>query len=341
MKSYIYSLMTDKRKGAFAAAMKGCLSMIAFFYGQAVVVARYLRGLEAKSLSCKVISIGNLTLGGTGKTPATCMLAKLLQGDGRRLSVLIRGYGNDEWKMLKAQLSGVPVIVEKDRIASGKRAVYCYGADTVILDDGFQHWVLKRDLDIVLIDSTNPFGNEKLFPRGILRERIKALRRADIFLLTKTDMGAERIKKIRDLLQNTVAGTPILESVHEPLWLYDIYEHKKLNLDTIKGKKILALSSIANAEYFEYTVKNLNAEIISRIHYSDHYDYKKSDLEYIVEKCKALNIDTIVTTEKDAVKIKNVRMTVYDVDILALRIALKVTDGEEVLKERLSSLYNA
>ena len=108
------------------------------------------------------------------------MLARLLESDGRRPTVLIRGYGDDEWKMLKILLGDVPLIVGKDRLASGREACRKFNADTVILDDGFQHWRLKRDLDIVLIDSTNPFGNRRLFPRGILRETIKSLKRADV-----------------------------------------------------------------------------------------------------------------------------------------------------------------
>ena len=195
MREYIYSLMVDKKNGFTASIMKGVLYVASFFYGLLVKVIRPINIFAAKTLPCKVISVGNITLGGTGKTPMACMLAKALEKEGRKVSVLIRGYGDDEWKMLKRLLGDIPVIVGRDRVSTGRKACNELKRDTVILDDGFQHWRVRRDFDIVLVDSTYPFGNRRLFPRGILREDVRDLRRADIIVLTKTDM-APAIKKV-------------------------------------------------------------------------------------------------------------------------------------------------
>lgn len=340
MREYIYSLMTDKRDGFIAFIIKGFLSLVSFFYGLVLKIMRPIRIFTAKKLPCKVISVGNLTLGGTGKTPTACLLARFLKKEGRNPTVLIRGYGDDEWKMLESLLDNIPVIVGRDRVSSGRKACSKFQADPVILDDGFQHWRLKRDLDILLVDSTNPFGNRRLFPRGVLREDIKDLGRADIVMLTKTDMASSKLKDVKNELRDRVPHIPILESIHAPLEFYNLTDKKKLEVSFIKDANICSLSSIVNTEYFEYVLKALGADIVSRFHYPDHYNYKQRDLEFITNQCKKLNIDTIVTTEKDAVKLNQIQETRPRMRILVLRIELKVTDGERILKERLRSLYS-
>ena len=365
IREYLYSLMTDRKKGFIAAALKGILYAVSFFYGLSIGAIRPVRIFASKGVPCRVISIGNLTLGGTGKTPTACMLAKLLKSQGRNPAVLIRGYGEDEWRMLESMLGGIPVIVGRDRISSGREAIEKYNADTVILDDGFQHWRIKRDLDIVLIDSTNPFGNRRLFPRGVLREAIGDLRRADIAMLTKTDMDSGGLQDLKDELRDIAPDMPVLESVHDPVRFSNLADKKELDLGCIKGVNVCCLSSIVNTGYFEYTLsKRLGANIILRLHYPDHYNYQEKDLEYILNECKKRNIDAVVTTEKDAVKLNAIRNTPFDfaqgrqyalrlgshalttsrsgqaIRILVLCVELKVTNGEEILRERLHSLYS-
>ncbi len=336
--------MTDQRDGFFAAIMKSFLSIVSFFYDIAVRITRFIATLKAQALPCKVISVGNLTMGGTGKTPAACMLAKRLKGAGRRPTVLIRGYGDDEWRMLKELLGDIPVIVGRDRLASGKTALSKFNADTIILDDGFQHWRLRRDLDIVLVDSTNPFGNGRLFPRGLLRECTEALRRADMVMLTKTDMARKDLKGVKDKLKKIAPDIPVLESVHKPLGFYLLMSKERLGLDIAKGRRICALSSIENTGYFEHTLKTLGADVAAGFHYPDHYNYKDADLKFVTDECKKQNIDTIVTTEKDAVKLRwtmdDGRWTKNGIRVLVLQVELKVTGEEEALDRRLHSLYS-
>ncbi|MBL7068434.1 MAG: tetraacyldisaccharide 4'-kinase [Candidatus Omnitrophica bacterium] len=344
MREYIYSLMTDRREGLIAALMKVLLSIASLFYGLSVRFIRFINRRTAKSLPCKVVSIGNLTLGGTGKTPTACMVAKFLKSEGKNPCVLIRGYGEDEWKMLESLLGDIPVVVGRDRVSSGSKACSEYNADTVVLDDGFQHWRLKRDLNIVLVDSTNPFGNRRLFPRGLLREEIDGLRRADIIMLTKTDMGSRNLGYIKEELKKRTPDISILESVHSPTEIYNLYGRKALGLSALKERDICVLSSIVNTEYFEYTLKNLGANISARFHYPDHYDYKKSDLEDIIKECKKSGINTIVTTEKDAVKLYAKRYMLnakHEMQILVLHIETKVTNGADALYKRLRSLYRS
>ncbi|MEI8176684.1 MAG: tetraacyldisaccharide 4'-kinase, partial [Candidatus Omnitrophota bacterium] len=185
MRGYFYALMTDRRHSPADVFLQGALWVLSLVYGAGV---RILAGGYKKKFffpyraDCKVISIGNITVGGTGKTPASLLIAKLLEAQGRRVAVLIRGYGADEYLMLQEELPECAILSGSDRITNARRAFYDFGADTVILDDGFQHWKIHRDLDIVLLDATNPFGNYRLLPRGILREPPQELTRADIIM---------------------------------------------------------------------------------------------------------------------------------------------------------------
>ena len=194
-KSYLCILMKEREKGFVAGVFKAFLSVAAFFYALIIKLhdALYRANiLKTYAAGAPVVSVGNITLGGTGKTPFVLMLARYFSGIGRRPGVLIRGYGEDEWKMLEENLkpSGAEVFVGRDRVEQSKAAIKKQ-KDIIILDDGFQHRRLKRDLNIVLIDAGDPFGNRSIFPRGILREPIDALKRGDIFVLTKSDVLPE------------------------------------------------------------------------------------------------------------------------------------------------------
>ena len=192
IKTYYIDLVKDKRKGALAAFFSFFLLLISFIYGFFVKLT--LRCYQMKLFKsyrpgCRLISVGNISWGGTGKTPLVEALAKFLQQEGKKPAVLIRGYGKDEIYMLKDKLKDIPVLAGRNRIRTARYALKHYGADTIILDDGFQHWRLERDLDIVLIDVKFPFGNRSLTPRGILREPLSSLSRADVFGLTNSDLA--------------------------------------------------------------------------------------------------------------------------------------------------------
>jgi tetraacyldisaccharide 4'-kinase len=306
------------------------LCLLSFFYGLAVRVRLYLyaRGIfRARSLPCKVVSVGNITLGGTGKTPLVCLLAEMIQARGHRVAILSRGYkGNfrgpfalvadgekilmdarqagDEPYLLAEKLRGVPVIVGRERWSSGKYAVEQFQSEILILDDGFQHLPLKRDLNLLLIDSSSPFGNGCLFPRGALREPLGQLSRADAIILTKVGQSAN-IKYLKRKLEKILEGHPLFFQVdYAPgeIWLYE--KKESLPLESLKGKKILAFSGLAKPDSFQKTLFGLGAEIVEFQTFPDHYWYDQKDAAKLWARAEELGVNALVTTEKDLVRMK-------------------------------------
>jgi tetraacyldisaccharide 4'-kinase len=271
------------------------------------------------------------------------MLAeRLARKNKEKTAILIRGYGEDEWKMLEERTGkhGIKVFVGRNRIKRAKEALR-YGADTLILDDGFQHRPIRRDLDIVLLDSTNPFGNRRLFPRGILREPLNSLKRADIFVLTKVDKAGENIPALTDEIKKIAPGKIIIKAVHKPKDLFDIASGEEKELTLITGKTVCALSAICDPSYFRHTIEKRGVSIGLEFAFPDHHPYSKRDLSGIFKECERKNISLIITTEKDAVKLKNLVPApgVGTVKILALRIELEIVEGEKELDDSLHRLY--
>jgi len=342
LREFFYSLMTDRRKGQVYLPLTALMRAVSLFYGAGLTGRRILYRLgifRSERVPLKVVSVGNLTLGGTGKTPFTVMLASLVRSELRReAAVLIRGYGWDEQAMLKKLLPDNPILVGEDRAHSADRAIKLYGTSIAILDDGFQHWELARDLDIVLVDAANPFGNGMLFPRGLLREPVAALRRADVIVLTKVDRAGADIAGLRRYLENVAPEAHILKSAHRPQYFYDSRARKELPLTHIKGKRVLCVSSIGDPASFGEMVTGLGAVIADTLVFPDHYNYAEGDRAAIEARAAASAVDAIVTTEKDAVKFARMSFTFGKVPALTLAIALEITEGKEILIARLYRL---
>jgi tetraacyldisaccharide 4'-kinase len=288
----------------------------------------------------KVLSVGNLTLGGTGKTPFVIMLAKIIRDEFKREpAVLIRGYGWDEQTMLKRNLADIPILVGENRVRLARRAIKLYGSSTAVLDDGFQYWELKRDLEIVLIDSSKPFGNGRLFPAGVLREPKTAVVRADIIVFTKVNKKNIDIGRTEAALKNIKKDLIFLEAVHRPKHLYDMKQRKELDLSNLKGKKLILLSSIGDPEYFKETIKDLGATVTAELAYPDHYDYRRRDIDNITRLCSEKNFDFIITTEKDAVKLTRLGLYITEYPVMTLIVNMEITKGRGELIDRLHSLY--
>ena len=343
MTDFIYSLMTDKKSGAAFLPFKLILYLASLIYGLAILLRGILYKLHifnTRKAPLEVISVGNVTLGGTGKTPFTILLAKILEEDLKKnVSVLIRGYGWDEQEMLKRNLADVPVLVGQDRFRSSNKAVKLYGSDTAILDDGFQHWELLRDLNIVLIDSRNPFGNGHLFPRGVLRESKRSLERADVIVLTKNNGTNAGMNSIRKEVSAISKSAMILEAAHVPKHLYEGRARSVHDLSTVRAKRVILLSSIGDPLYFEETVKGLGADVIEHIKFPDHHDYKKKDIERVTARCDERHFDLIVTTEKDIVKLNRLGLFIGSYKVLTLAVEMQILSGRERLIDRLHSLY--
>lgn len=346
--------MNDKRQGVAAGAIKLFLSLISlcYYFGAGFIKFLYRVGiLRSYRPACKVISVGNITLGGTGKTPLVLALAKRLKDSGKRAVILSRGYKgdrgtSDEVELLKKRLPDVPVIVGRDRIKTARQAVESLGADVILLDDGFQHWRLKRDLDIVTLDINNPFGNGRMIPRGILREPLSSLKRADIFVLTKVGSEGDSIAKAQGLkarLGVINADAAVFTSSYIPSRLTDIAGGEEFGLSEIENKKIALVCAVGEPESFEETARSLGADIALRFFFMDHHKYTGEELGAIIKECGEKGIDIILTTEKDVPKLDIGHGPLANgakIKFLALGIEMKI-DNEERCIGRLFSIFNS
>lgn len=342
-RGYVYSLMTDKRHDPIAGILKIVLWLCSVAYGviAKAVSTGYEKGVFIPfEADPKVISIGNITVGGTGKTQAVIAIARRLESQGRRPAVLIRGYGADECKMLQEELRDTPILVGPDRIKGSKRAFYNFGTDTVILDDGFQHWRIRRDLDIVLVDATNPFGNYQLIPRGILREPLTALKRADVIIITKVDCADAHVKEVYEVIERLGKRDCVLEAVYKPLDIHEISSVSGMGLGAIDKRRVCLVSGIANPSYFKKNVIGLGAQVELEFAFLDHYDYRKKDFYRIQRECKFIGTEFIIVTKKDAVKIKRLALTgELEIPILVLDVGFEIIKNKKVLDDRLSGIY--
>lgn len=348
-REYLYNLITYKIKGPLAALLRGLLFVFSLVYGLVVVILAGFYKMRPARVNCKVISVGNITLGGTGKTALVEYLAAKLSQKGNKVAVLSRGYQRDEKQpgaqgmgdepaMLQKKLPHVPVIVDKDRLKASARAIKDYAVDTLILDDGLQQWRIFKDLEVVTIDSRNPFGNSRLLPAGFLREPFSALNRSDIFVLTQVDPGQDTAGLTARLKQLNPRAL-IVESRHKPEGFSNLNKPDEiLSIDSFKGKSTVVFSGIGNPQAFENTVCSLGINIAEALRFADHHDYTQVDLDGIIKCARDRNLDTIITTEKDAVKI--VRLKFDDMRILSLNIKLSITKNEAEFDRRLLKLYS-
>ncbi|OGW80387.1 MAG: tetraacyldisaccharide 4'-kinase [Omnitrophica bacterium RIFCSPHIGHO2_02_FULL_51_18] len=293
-------------------------------------------------VGARVISIGNITWGGTGKTPLAVMLSRELAAGGKKVAILTRGYGDDEVKELKKKLPQVPVVVGRDRVKTAKEAIEKYGAQVLILDDGFQHIRLHRDLDVVNINSTLPFGPGGLIPVGTLREPIEHLSRGHIFVLTKSDIGSKNVHWIRQRLQAIKPNAVIFEARHRPTRLFDARHNQTLELQEIRGKKVAVISGIGDPYSFEKTVENLGAEIVLAARFDDHHRYTESELKRFGGQCGELGVKDIVTTEKDFFRLegllKNKKLEkLQALNFFVLQIEFEMNDEEDFIRRCLNS----
>lgn len=331
----------------------------------------YELGFSGKErLKCFVISLGNITVGGTGKTPTAQRLAKEIRDMGYRVVILNRGYrakfygevgivsdgknlnmdpaeAGDEAYMLAKHLPNVPVLIGARRAVTGQYAIENFGAEVVILDDGYQHWQVIRDLDILLVDAVSVFGNGHLLPRGTLRESMSHISRADVCLMTKVDQAREGSRElIRKTVRKYNPTAQIVESIHQPRCLIPLAEWSTnlsgtgISVDTISGRRVMAVSAIGNPASFERTLRDLGAEIISSLRYPDHHDYTVIEMEDILRQADSFAAEMIIVTEKDAVKIPDeVAREQWNIPIFVISVEVTFQVGAEefvkLLRQRL------
>jgi len=309
----------------------------------------YSKGwLKAHKVNAIVFSVGNITTGGTGKTPLVIWLYNLLHQRNIRYAILTRGYktGNqkratsnqrrgtrtDEPAIFAESCADDRVIINPDRVAGAFEAVSKFGAKVLIMDDGFQHRRLARDLDIVTIDATLPFGYGKLLPAGLLREPITALKRAHAAIITRCNQTTEaKLAELEQKLQQINGNMIVARSIHTPICAKSA-ESQEISVEELKGKRIFAFCGIGNPQAFLSTIKATGAELVGSKIYDDHYHYTPDDLSEIYDQAKVLKADLILTTQKDWSSTQYaIRNTQYEIPFAYLEIELKFTSGEDKL----------
>lgn len=339
-------MVGGQTRGLGAGLARAGLGLAAIPYGMATS-ARNLafdRGWKRiERASVPVVSVGNLTLGGTGKTPMVEWVARWYRRRGVRVALISRGYGqsaglNDEGQVLDENLPDVPHLQDPDRVAMARIAVEELESELIVLDDGFQHRRLARDVDIVLLDALDPFGHRRLFPRGLLRESPRSLGRASIVVLSRADLipPAER-NALRDEAAKLVGsrGFRWAEVRHAPIDLIDA-EMRSEPIESLKDRKILAFCGIGNPEGFHRTIAPLCGALIDIKTFPDHHVYTARDVESLCSWTSAANADFVLTTQKDLVKLRI--PSLGNVPLRALRIGMEVIAGESALDEVLAPL---
>jgi len=379
IKKKIENIMIGESRSGFSS-VEFLLFILSLFYGGLVKfrLAAYQGGMiKPKSLPCTVISIGNITTGGTGKTPMTLYMVELVKRLGYEVVVISRGYkgelektggivsngktvlmgpekAGDEPFMLAGRLKNIPVIVGKNRFDAGMQAVKKFNPDVIVLDDAFQHLKLKRDIDLVLLDSNSPFGNLHLLPRGILREPLSVLLRANALIMTRSDrtFGTE-IEKTLARLKEFIKTKPVFKASHVP-YFYIVKKGKHIPFESIstssflydfnflKDRRVFAFAGIARNDDFLHTVKSLKCDITGFLGFEDHHKYSGDDLEKILRLAEKANVEFLITTEKDYARIAH--RVKWHVDLLVAGVEISFGNDDKVfndfIKKRLNMLIH-
>ena len=284
-----------------------------------------------------VISVGNITAGGTGKTPMVIDLVKRLEAMNRRPAVVARGYKapqgrpNDEEQLIRRHCPGVIYAANPDRAAAIQYVVERCGAEVVLLDDGFQHRRVARDLDIVLVDATNPFGHECLLPRGLLREPISGLARADLIIITRVDQVDQAAHTtIRRRISQAASDCRILSACHRVTGVCGLDGHP-IAAD-LTGKRAMLVSGVGSPNAFETTARTLGVTVVGHERFPDHHRYTKQEMDRLASVVRRLEPDLWLTTEKDAVKLRDL-IDVMPASVGVVRIAIDFTDNDVTMLE--------
>jgi len=365
LETFFLEVVFEERHDFKAKLTRGTLFGGSKVFQVIVKLRRWLynvRILRDKTLGVQVIAIGNLTVGGTGKTPVVEKFARELRDAGRNVAILSRGYrskpaplhqqllkkillrdaqtpprivsdgksllldsdsAGDEPYMLASNLKDVVVLVDKDRVKSGRYAIEKFGCDTLLLDDGFQYWHLQgRRHDVVLIDRQQPFGNEHLLPRGTLREPPSHLARAHWIFITKSD---GKTAELRERIARLNPTAPIIECVHQPLYFEDVFTGERKGLDFLTGKKVASLSGIAQPESFEQSLVKLGADHVFSRRFADHHRFTQQEILNAINRAKKRQAEIIVTTQKDAVRFPKIDRR--DLPFYFMRVEIKIVAG--------------
>jgi len=339
-------IISGQKKGIAAVFLRAIFAVLSVVYGAVIGLRNFFYSagvFKSQKVQAFVISIGNITAGGTGKTPLVIWLCNFLKQKGIRAAVLTRGYKTedrrqrtedrvqiDEPAEIAEGCSDVPVIINADRFGGAREAIEKHNAKVLILDDGFQHRRLFRNLDIVAIDATVPFGFGKLLPAGLLREPVASIKRANTVVITRSDLvGESELEEIEETISRINPNILIVKTIHKPSFLGTV-QNEQLPAGFVIGKNVFAFCGIGNPESFITTLKNAGAIVSGYEIFDDHYKYADVDIRQISEKAKEMGAGLLITTKKDWTKIQNLKITTnLDMPMAYLGIEIKITDGED------------
>ena len=365
LETFVLEVIVGERRGKRAAIVRGVLLGMSKLFLVAVKARRFLytvRILRDSTLGVQVIAVGNLTVGGTGKTPVVEKFARELKNQGRTVAILSRGYrskppplsrrlfdkvflredttpprvvsdgrsllldsetAGDEPYMLASNLKDVIVLVDKDRVKSGRYAIEKFNVDTLLLDDGYQYWKLAgKRTDVVLVDCQQPFGNEHLLPRGTLREPRSHLGRASVILITKSEGDTA---KLRESVTRLNPDASLIECIHSPLYFEDVFTGERHGLDLVCGRKVASLSGIAQPDSFERSLGSVGAELVYSKRFADHHRFSQQEVLNVINRSKKRQAEAIITTQKDAVRFP--KLDRRDLPIYFMRVEIRIVRG--------------
>ena len=347
LEEHFLALIRGDKRGLWPALQRLGLRGLSLPYGLGTRWRNWLFECGYKkthAVAIPVVSVGNLTLGGTGKTPCVEYIARFYRERDRRVAVLSRGYGaregrNDEALVLEENLPDVPHLQGADRVALARIAIEELEAEVIVLDDGFQHRRLRRDLDVVLVDATSLWSMDYMFPRGLLREPPSALCRADVVMLTRCDLISDNsMSSLRQRLGRLAKGKPLVETAHRALGCINARQ-QTLPLDAL-GAECAAFCGIGNPDAFRRTLMNRGMKVVAWRVYPDHHPYTRQDIDSLRAWSGQLPAGTrCVTTQKDLVKIRLDRLGEHE--LWALQIQLEVIRGQDMLEEKLLQIVRA
>ncbi len=339
-RNYFRRLAEGYEDGPLSRALTPFLEIAGQVYGSIIGVQRHLfenNKLGRKKLGVPVISVGNLTWGGTGKTPFVEYLSRRISEKNKTPLILTRGYGADECEQFKHHLPKAVIGVGKDRVKVAAEIGAKQPVDIALLDDGLQHWAIERDLEIVMVNALNPFGNGKLLPRGILREPVQTLKRASVVVISHSNLvDTKDLEKIREQLRTHAPQALVVEAYLEPLFFYRAKKKGRVPLEKVQKQKVATFSGVGAPRSFQLVLSRLQIKPVRNFEFPDHHVFSDKELKEIKEVSDTTSVAEVVTTEKDFFRCPDKIAEILNPLILATR--LRISSGEGPLNEKLTKL---
>lgn len=342
-KNYFRLIAEGRYKGPEIYLLKPILALISWMYGLIVGLRRMLyeqKLIKPKQISIPVISIGNVSWGGVGKTPLTMYLSRFFLSEKKVPLILTRGYGSDEVKEYREEVPQAVLGIGKNRFEVAGKIQKETPVDVAIMDDGFQHYQLSRSLDIVVMNALNPFGNCSLLPSGILRESLRSLKRADIIVFNDVNLVARKLfEEIKAKVKTYAPRAEMVEAQREPLYFYWADSKERVDLARLRGKRATTFSGVGTPRSFQLLLSHLGVKTIRNFEFADHHPFSERQVKEIKEVKDSSESEFVVTTEKDFLRKED--LIKRTLNPLILKVQLRITVGEGMLKDRLRKLVPA